>query len=238
MTFSFRRFALLLLCVFLCSLSSSSFGQKGFSLFPSNPSNAIARKAKSYNLVLVESVVPGIYVDLRYKVTSAAKRPLYRTDMPCFLHKGTADKLRRVVAELRPHGYTLKIWDAWRPREAHLALWNAVQDERYVVPPSNGVSWHCYGVSVDLTLVRLDGTAVAMPSDFDEFSDRASSDYRGGDPEIAARLALLQTAMKNAGFRTIESEWWHFDDVEIRGRVIRSSAADLGIRLPAWLSEP
>ncbi len=205
-------------------------------LFKRDPKTTLYRKAKGYRLVPIESVVPGVFIDLRYRVTSAAKRPLYRTDMPCFLHKGTADKLRKVALALQEHGYALKIWDAWRPPEAHLALWDAVQDERFVVPPSNGLSWHCYGVSVDLTLVRLDGTEVAMPSGFDEFSEKAAADYKGGNPEIAARLALLQKTMKEAGFRSIETEWWHFDDVKVEGHVMRVYASDLGLLLPSWIA--
>ncbi len=192
----------------------------------------LAKRAKRYNLVLVETAVPGAFIDMRYKVTSAAGKPLYLTDMPCLIHKATADKLRKVTKVLAAEGYALKIWDAWRPPEAHHALWNAVRDPRYVVPPSKGLSWHCYGISVDLTLVRLDGSEVAMPSKFDEFSTRAASNYTGGDPDIAKRVALLQRAMRDAGFRTIESEWWHFDDMRAEGGIRNVTAADLGLRMP------
>lgn len=212
----------------LVMIPAISLGQ--FGLFQKE--SELARKAKRYNLVLVETAVPGAFIDMRYKVTSAANKPLYMPEMPCLIHKATAEKLRRVSKVLAAEGYALKIWDAWRPPEAHHALWNAVRDPRYVVPPSKGLSWHCYGISVDLTLVRLDGTEVAMPSKFDEFSLRAASNYTGGDPEIAKRVKLLQTAMRDAGFRTIESEWWHFDDMRAEGGIRNVTAADLGLRMP------
>lgn len=193
---------------------------------------ALYRKAKKYLLVPLDTAVPEAFVDLRYKWTSASGKPLYHPDMPALIHRSTAKKLRQVAKELREHGYAIKIWDAWRPPEAHEALWQAVQDERFVVPPSKGLSWHCYGISVDLTLVRLDGGEVPMPSKFDEFSARAASRYVGGDPEIARRITLLQTAMKNAGFRVINSEWWHFDDMSPEGGIRKVTAADLGIPLP------
>lgn len=221
------RLAALLAAVFL--IPAVSQGQLG--LFQRDGGD-LAKKAKRYNLVLVDTAVPGAFIDMRYKVTSAAGKPLYLTDMPCLIHKATADKLRKVSKVLATEGYALKIWDAWRPPEAHHALWNAVRDPRYVVPPSKGLSWHCYGISVDLTLVRLDGTEVAMPSKFDEFSTRAASNYTGGDPDIAKRVQLLQTAMRDAGFRTIESEWWHFDDMKAEGGIRNVTAADLGIRMP------
>ncbi len=204
----------------------------GQGLFQRGAEAAIYRKAKNFHLVPIATAVPEAFVELRYKVTSAAGKPLYLTTMPALIHRSTAAKLRQVAAELKPLGYYLKIWDAWRPPEAHQALWNAVQDERYVVPPSKGLSWHCYGVSVDLTLARADGREYPMPSKFDEFSDRAASRYTGGDPEIADRVALLQNSMKNAGFRVIESEWWHFDDMRVEGGIRKVTAADLGIRMP------
>ncbi len=206
-------------------------GGQGFFL-NRNSESAIHRKAKNHRLVPVEKAAPGIQIDLRYKVTSAAKKPLYLPDMPCLVHRSTGEKLRKANSILKKSGYVLKVWDAWRPPEAHQALWAAVKDPRYVVPPSKGLSWHCYGISVDLTLARLDGSPVQMPSAFDEFSSRAASDYQGDDPEIAKRVKLLQTTMKNLGFRTIESEWWHFDDMKATGGISRATAADLGIRMP------
>ncbi len=205
-------------------------GQTRF--FGGSPEDRIIRKAKRYNLVAVKDAVPGIYIDMRYKVTSAANKPLYLEDMPCLAHRSTAEKLKKANAILAKSGYAIKIWDAWRPPEAHHALWNAVKDPKYVVPPSKGLSWHCYGISIDLTLVRTNGEAVTMPSRFDEFSDRAASNYTGGDPEIAERVNLLQQTMRDVGFRTIESEWWHFDDMTAQGGIRNVTAADLGIRMP------
>ena len=205
---------------------------EGQGLFSRDPNAAIIRKARKYNLVSVEKEIPGIFIDMRYKITSASGKPLYREEMPCLIHKSTAEKLKRVNRQLRANGYALKVWDGWRPPEAHLALWNAVKDPNFVVPPSKGLSWHCYGISIDLTLVRLDGSPVEMPSDFDEFSERASSTYTGNDPEIKKRLDLLQRLMIGEGFRKIQSEWWHFDDMKAQGGIRRVTAADLGIRMP------
>lgn len=204
-------------------------GGQGF--FRTSPKEAIYKKAKRYNLAPVEKI-PGIFIDMKYKVTSASGKPLYRRDMPCLAHKSTADKLRKANNILNAEGYAIKVWDAWRPPEAHHALWNAVRDPRYVVPPSKGLSWHCYGISVDITLVTKDGRDVEMPSKFDEFSERAASNYVGGNPDVAKRVELLQSVMREVGFRTIESEWWHFDDMTARGGIRNVTAADLGIEMP------
>lgn len=194
----------------------------------------IKKRASLYRLVDVEDAVPGIHVDLQYAKASASGRPLYREDMICFVNRDTAEKLKTAQALLVQQGYSLLVWDAWRPLEAHIALWQAVKDPRYVVPPSRGVSWHCYGVSIDVTLVTSDGRPVTMPTEYDDFSEKASSRYTGGDPVVANNLTILQRAMQQAGFAAIESEWWHFDDETSRGRarIRRATAKDLGIALP------
>ena len=70
-----------------------------------------------------------------------------------------------------------------------------------------------------------------MPSMFDEFSRKAASNYVGGDPEVKANVERLQKAMRNAGFRIIKSEWWHFDDFKATG-VRKVNAGNLGIPMP------
>jgi len=99
------------------------------------------------------------------------------------------------------------------------------------VPPSKGLSWHCYGLSIDLTLAK-NGRAVKMPTGYDVFTKDASSTYTGDDPAVAEHLSVLQTAMRNAGFSTIRSEWWHFDDRSNRDRIRLATAEALGIDLP------
>jgi len=201
-------------------------------LFASGPHAEIIRKARRYKLVSAQQAIPGVHIDMRYKKTSASGRPLYLNAMPCLIHESTASKLKTAQKALKKQGYAIKIWDAWRPPEAHRALWDAVRNPKYVIPPSRGLSWHCYGISIDLTLVKADGSAVKMPSKFDEFSARATSRYVGGDPEVAKRIEILQQAMRKAGFRTIRSEWWHFDDMGSRGKIRRVTAKDLGIKMP------
>lgn len=192
----------------------------------------IVRKAKRYGLVPVQDAAPGVFVDMRYKFTSASGKPLYLKDMPCLVHSGAGRKLRLAQNEVARKGYALKIWDAWRPPEAHMALWEAVKDPKYVVPPEKGLSWHCYGISIDLTLVNKDGSPLKMPTKFDEFTDSASSTYRGNDPAVKRNLAVLQTAMANAGFQKINDEWWHFDDRESAKKIYKVTAKDLGIAMP------
>lgn len=224
-----RRFPIFLPVFVFCTLLIFSTVHGRFS--PNKAQRAVVQKAKRYNLVEMTTAVPGSFVDLRYTINSASGKPLYLKDMICLVNKSTAVKLNKAQRELKKQGYAIKVWDAWRPPEAHQALWDAVRDPKYVVPPSKGLSLHCYGIAVDLTLVKANGAPLKMPSKFDEFSRKAASNYVGGDPEVKANVERLQKAMRNAGFRIIKSEWWHFDDLKATG-VRKVNAGNLGIPMP------
>lgn len=178
-------------------------------------------------------VAPGIVVDLRYATTNnVAGKRLYPSGMPCLLHRSTAYKLAEAQELLRREGFGLKVWDAYRPPQAHRALWKAAPSSNYVVPPSAGLSRHCAGVAVDVTLVDSQGREMRMPTKFDSFSPEASSFYRGGDPEVRRNLERLQRAMRKAGFVTIPNEWWHFDEAGPTSLKAVPAGA-LGIEMPS-----
>lgn len=192
----------------------------------------VITRAKRYGLVHVPTKLTSVMIDLRYRTSeNATGRPLYPSNMPCLLHSATIERLATAQRILRQEGYGLKILDAWRPPESHQALWNAVRDPRWVVPPSDGLSMHCYGLAVDVTLVDINGKEQRMPSAYDEFSERAKTNYTGPDAEIRQNVERLQNAMKKAGFRAIPDEWWHFD-IPGNTRVFRVNASSIGLKLP------
>src|SRR5262249_22926109 len=87
------------------------------------------------------------------------------------------------------------------PREKHAC----------VADPAVG-SRHNRGAAVDVTLFsRATGDLVAMPSEYDDMSERAHPTFDGGtDAERRAR-DTLRAAMEDEGFFVHPAEWWHFD---------------------------
>lgn len=194
---------------------------------------ACSAPKKNKGLVNVRKVVPGVVVDLRYSTAqNILGRPVYPPDMPCLLRASTAKKLKKAQAHLRAQGYGLKVWDAWRPPEAHDLLYGRSAATGMFLDPIRGWSRHCGGISVDATLVDKHGQEQRLPTAFDEDLQHASSHQQPKDPEIRRNLALLHEAMTEAGFKALPGEWWHFDDLEFLYRpipVIR--AKDVGITL-------
>ncbi|WP_395740355.1 M15 family metallopeptidase [Prosthecobacter sp.] len=171
--------------------------------------------AKKYNLVDVRKVIPGISIDLRYATSqNVTGQPIYPANMPCLLRSETAAKLRKAQDLLRPQGYALRIWDAYRPPEAQETLHKHASTTGMFLSPNTGWSRHCGGIAVDLTLIDAQGNEQRMPTYFDQDMAHASPNYQGSDPLVKRNLQLLKATMRLAGFTQLESEWWHFDDTD------------------------
>ncbi len=88
-----------------------------------------------------------------------------------------------------------------------------VPDERYVGHPQKG-SVHNRGAAVDLTLVDAEGQELAMPTGFDDFTEKAHLDYRDLSDKVLAHRELLLSSMVAQGFTPFITEWWHYNDAD------------------------
>lgn len=161
-------------------------------------------------LVNIESVIPGVRVELKYATTDNFTGVTVYEFRDCLLLKEAAVRLAEVQAELETRGLGLKIWDGFRPLAAQWKFWELLPDERYVSDPRKG-GRHTRGTAVDLTLVTKEGQELLMPSAFDDFSERASRAYLDAPEEAIRNRELLQTLMEKHGFVGMPTEWWHFD---------------------------
>lgn len=169
--------------------------------------------AYSTGLVNVKDVIPTILLDIRYATTNNFTNQVIYKSAQCYLRPDVAQALLNVQNELQPMGYGLKIWDAYRPLSAQWKLWNIVPDERYVSDPRKG-GRHTRATAVDVTLISLeDGSELEMPTEFDDFTEKAWRTYEGSDVSDQARtnMKFLESVMEKQGFKGLETEWWHFD---------------------------
>lgn len=198
--------------------------------------DAVAYAAKR-SMVDVRKQIPDVVCDLRYATKrNVTGQLLYPADMPCLLFWSTADKLKRAQALLRAQGYGLKIWDAWRPPEVQVSLFEFGGHTGMFVDPKECWSKHCSGVSVDVTLVDAHGNELPLPTYFDEGGPKAHYIYQGNSEIIRKNVKTLQDAMTAAGFSILINEWWHFDDAECSDAEVAPPpvmfASEAGIKLP------
>lgn len=132
-----------------------------------------------------------------------------------YLRYGTVKKLMEAQKDLQRLGYTLVIWDAYRPVYAQQKLYDAYPDPNFVSPPGTGNQNHCRGRAVDVTIADiLTGELLEMPTGFDDFSAKADRDYSDVSPLAACNAQILTDAMERNGFKGYSGEWWHFNDTD------------------------
>ena len=163
--------------------------------------------------VLVNKYIPDIYVELMYATENNFTGVRIYGFTDAYLRYGTVKKLANVQKELKEQGYSLKIWDAYRPFEAQQKLWEVYPDPNYVANPANGMKKHNLGGTVDITMVAADGSIIPMPTEFDDFSLKADRNYSDIDNEEAVNnVMILQNTMENNGFTGYQGEWWDYSD--------------------------
>ena len=166
------------------------------------------------DFVRVADWIPDIYTDLRYAADNNFTGQAIYDFSDAYLRYGTVQKLASAQESPETAGYSLLIWDAFRPVSAQFKLWEICPDPAYVANPEKGYSSHSRGSTVDITLVTLDGDPVEMPTDFDDFTAMADRDYSDVSEEAAANAGLLEEVMTAAGFKPYSAEWWHYSDTE------------------------
>lgn len=139
---------------------------------------------------------------------------IYANSDDIFLKAGTLRKLIQVDEALKNRGYNLVIWIGYRDEELqrqlreHLEITMGISEGRYDLVSKPGTSYHQKGTAVDVTLERIDGDSLEMPSAYLDFTDnRLPSLHKNHEA-----LQVLQEAMVANKMEVYKGEWWHFND--------------------------
>jgi D-alanyl-D-alanine dipeptidase len=160
-------------------------------------------------LVEIVENMPGLRLDVRYATPdNITGRPIY-AEPRVFLREEAARALHAAARLASACGLELVIFDGYRPSGAQMRLWWACPDENYVTPPWKG-SAHTRGIAVDLTLAPAGASPFDMGTAFDDMTPRSHPGCLDLPAEVIRRRMLLAGLMVTAGFRPIETEWWHF----------------------------
>ena len=184
--------------------------------------------------VLIRDYVPDVIEEIRYFTTNnfmGERADGYEANV-AIASKQAAIQLKEVADELRPMGYVIKIFDAYRPQSAvdHFVRWSKTGDQRnkadyypnlaksslfptYIARKSG----HSKGSTFDMTICYKDtGIEVDMGSHFDYFGQASHTmflgKYSGGTvtKEHQKNRLLLRRVMEKHGFSPYDNEWWHF----------------------------
>ena len=183
----------------------------------------VAAQPPMEGFIRVQDLDNSIKVDLMYaKEDNFVGETMYGFT-EAYLHpkaaKAVAEANRRLKA-LRP-GYRICIYDATRPMSVQQKMWNKVKGtamQNYVSNPRNGGGLHNYGLAVDASIVDEKGDSIDMGTKVDALTYLSHIDEEEklvAEGKISRQAMenrrLLRRVMKEAGFRSIRTEWWHFN---------------------------
>jgi zinc D-Ala-D-Ala dipeptidase len=171
------------------------------------------KEKREADLVELTKLDKTIKLDIRYATADNFMGRVVYPEARAFLQRPAAEAVVRVHKRLKKEGLGLAIFDGYRPWSITKLFWDTVtlEQRKFVADPAVG-SKHNRGCAVDLTIFdRKTGKLVPMPSGYDEFTERASPDHKGGTEEERANRDKLRRLMEAEGFTVNSDEWWHFD---------------------------
>lgn len=164
-------------------------------------------------LVDVRLYTSGIKIDMVFaKDGNILGDALYEREV-CLLQKGTVEKLQKAQDIFEKDGYSIVIYDAYRPHSVTVAMYEKYKNPTYVARPKFG-SDHNRGAAVDISLIDKNGNPVEMPSPVHTFSSASHRNSSKMSRKARANMNYMTRVMRSCGFTTINSEWWHFSDTD------------------------
>ncbi len=133
------------------------------------------------------------------------------------------------AAKNLPENYYFKIYEAYRPLAAQIALWEKVvkeqselhpdldtQSEEFIAMcdvfcanPYRQGSGHQSGAAIDVALCDKEGNEYDMGGIVRGFEDNADFEYPVSEEARKNRLILRDT-LEQCGFVNYPAEWWHY----------------------------
>lgn len=191
------------------------------------------------NMVDIRTILPDIKIWLTFASQDNVMGKVLYPAGACLLQEITAQKLAKASAIFKEDGYRIRLFDGYRPYSVSVYLYEKIKDGRFVANPSKNPSTHNRGAAIDITLERIDtGNQIEMPSkmhtfnisslrkfpditvytkgsaDYDAFLEKYPDIFDYGTRSSAAikNMNYMTNVMKECGFTTISTEWWHFND--------------------------
>jgi D-alanyl-D-alanine dipeptidase len=174
------------------------------------PTPKVEKKSGLVELVKLDDTIK---LDIRYATTNNFVGKTIYKEARAFLQRPAAEALVRIHQTLKKENLGIVIFDGYRPLSATKLFWEVTPaaKKKYVANPKNG-SRHNRGCAVDLSLYDLKtGENLDMPTDFDDFTERAAIDYAGATERRKKNREILRRAMESDGFKVYAAEWWHYD---------------------------
>ncbi len=170
----------------------------------------------SRGFVNIEALSNEFVLDMKYATSNNFLKEKVYSCAKCYVREEVAEALIKANNDLLSQGYRIKFFDCYRPYSVQKKMWKIFPNPGYVANPKGG-SIHNKGAAVDITLVRSAGGHVDMGTDFDHFGKEAHHSYAKLSKAVIGHRKLLRETMEKHGFKTIRTEWWHYNFIANNG---------------------
>ena len=142
------------------------------------------------------------------------KEPFYHKNI-CMLQYDVILKLMKAIELFKKDGYTVVIYDAYRPTSVQQRWFDVVRVHKWVADPSIGMGGvHDRGSAIDMSLINTKtGVELEMPTPMHTFTEASARSSPTMTAKAKANMNYMLKIMTSCGFTYINSEWWHFQDV-------------------------
>lgn len=186
----------------------------------------LAKKMQAMGFLNLKTLDSSLVIDLMYtRADNFTGVVLYEDLTEAYLYPTAARavvKAQQALHKIHPD-YNLKICDASRPMSVQKKMYDVVRGTPkniYVSNPANGGGLHNYGLAVDVTIVDKNGKELDMGTKVDHLGKEAHINTEAAMVQAGTISAqakknreLLRQVMREAGYKPLQSEWWHFNFV-------------------------
>lgn len=228
-----KNLLILLIACLLCSCNNKQeTTQQDATITNDTVATTISSKSRmaqyldSIGFIDIAEADSTIVIDLLYtRADNFMGEVLYGDLKEAYLHPEALEALLKAKQLLKAKhpDYNLIIYDATRPMSVQQKMWDMVKGtdkDIYISDPANGGGLHNYGLAVDINILDANGKPLDMGTIVDHLGIEAHIDNEAQlvkegkiTEQHVKNRELLREIMRGAGFRTIKSEWWHFNRI-------------------------
>ena len=160
--------------------------------------------------------------------------PFYQRNL-CLIQYDTLQKLVKAIEIFRNDGYTVVIYDAYRPTSVQQRWFDVVQVHKWVADPKRGMGGiHDRGTALDISLIdTATGKELDMPTAMHTFTVESARNSTTMSDIQRDNMNYMTDVMVSCGFTYINSEWWHFQCVNTRNYLPTDHPLDMVPLVPA-----
>jgi len=183
-----------------------------------------------YDFVFLDTLLDHADYDIRYAGdNNFLGRPVTGYYQPrLILSRQAAMALKDVEDDIYESGYTLLLYDTYRPQRAvdNFRSWartpedTVTRSQYYPEHDKRNLfklgyistrSGHSRGSTIDLTMRHVHtGQAGDMGGPYDYFGELSHHNYNQLTAQQKQHRIILKSAMQRHGFRPYSKEWWHY----------------------------